>query len=287
MSKVGAHLFIWTSVIDRDILRVFNKVKEMGFDGIEIPLINPMGISSVLVEKMRNELDRINLECTCGGGLGRGESLIDEDKATREKGKKYLRRFIELCSDLGSDTLGGVLYGAFEVLKGRAKTKGEWQRAVEGLSEMADYAKERNVTACIEPLNRYETYFLNTAEETVRLLKDVGKKNLKYHLDTFHMNIEEKDFYTPVIQSKEYVGHVHCCASDRGVPGTGHVDWNGLFKGLSEISYNGWLVIETFYGPIRELPVVSSVWRQLADSVDDIARGGLRFIREKIKEYNL
>jgi len=287
MSKVGAHLLIWTSRLNEDTIGIFHKVKEMGFDGVEIPLVNPMEIEFKLVEKMKKELGKINLECTCGGGLGKNENLIDEDKSIRERGKNYLKRFIDICSDIGSEFLCGVLYGTFEMSKGRGRTKEEWDLAVKSIQDMADYAKDKKVNLCLEVINRYETYFLNTAEDGVFLLKDIGKDNVKLHLDTYHMNIEEKNFYTPIVKSKGYLGYMHCCENDRGIPGTGHVNWDEVFKGLSEINYDGWLVIESFYGPTKEMPIASSVWRRLADNIDDIPRQGLKFIKEKMKEYGL
>ncbi len=285
--KTGAHLLIWISRLNEDALKIFHKIKDMGFGGVEIPLINPMEIEFKLIERMRKELEKINLTCTCSGGLGKNENLIDENGSIRERGKAYLKKFIDICSDFGSDTLAGVLYGTFEMSKGRGRTKEEWDLAVKSIQDMSDYAKDKKVTLCLEAVNRYETYFLNTAEDGVRFLKDIGRDNVKLHLDTYHMNIEEKDFYSPIVKSKDYLGYVHCCENGRGIPGTGHVNWNEIFKGLSEIGYNGWLVIESFYGPIKEMPIASSVWRNLADSIDDIPRQGLKFIREKMKEYKL
>jgi len=246
-----------------------------------------MNIEFKLIEKTRKELEKIGLECTGCAGMGKNENLIDDDETIRERGRTYLKRFIDICSDLGTDTLDGVLYGTFEMSKGRGRTQEEWDRAVKELREMADYAKEKNVTLCLEVINRYETYFLNTAKDGVQLVKDIGKDNVKVHLDTYHMNIEEKDFYTPIIESKGYLGYMHCCENDRGIPGTGHVNWDEVFKGLSEIGYDGWLVIESFYGPMKEMPIATSVWRKLVDDIDDIPREGIKFIREKMKEYGL
>jgi len=287
MSKVGAHVMIWTSNLKEDAIKVFNKVKEMGFDGVEIPLVNPMEIEFKLVQKMRTELERINLECTCGGGLGKNENLIDEDKSTRERGKDCLRKLIDICSDVGSKYLCGVLYGTFGMSRGRGRTPQEWDLAVNLIKDVANYAKDKKVTLCLEVINRYESYFLNTVEDGVRLVKDIDKDNVRLHLDTYHMNIEEKDFYTPIVKSKGHLEYMHCCENDRGTPGTGHVNWDELFRGLSEIGYSGWLVIESFYGPIKEIPVISPVWRKLADNIDDIPLQGLKFIREKMKEYKL
>ena len=107
MSKVGAHLLIWTSKLNEDTLKVFHKIKEMGFDGIEIPLVKPLEIEFKLIEQMRNQLEKISLGCTCSAGLSKNENLIDEDESTRERGKAYLKKFVDICSDIGTDTLDG------------------------------------------------------------------------------------------------------------------------------------------------------------------------------------
>jgi len=287
MSKVGIHLLTWTSTLDENALKYFHKAKEMGFDGVEIFLPDPLNIDFQLIKKIRSELDKLELACTGSAGMQRNENLIDEDKTIRERGKAYLKKFIDISSDLNVEILAGVLYGTFEMSKGRGRTEEEWDRAIELVGEGADYAKEKNVTLGLEVINRYETYFLNTAEDGVRLAKAIDRDNVKVHLDTYHMNIEEKDFYTPIVKTGKYLGHMHCCGNDRGIPGTGHINWDDIFKGLSEIDYHRWLVIETFYGPIEGIPVAASVWRKMADNLDDIPREGLKFIREKAKQYGV
>lgn len=287
MSKVGIHLLTWTSTLDENALKYFHKAKEMGYDGVEIFLPNPMKIKPKLIEKMRNELEKLGLECTGSAGLGANDNLVDENKSIREKGKAHLKKWINICSDLNCHDLAGVLYGTFEMSKGRGRTQEEWDLAVDSLKEIADYAKDKKVTLGMEVINRYETYFLNTAEDGVRLVKAIDRDNVKVHLDTYHMNIEEKDFYNPIIKTGKYLGHMHCCGNDRGIPGTGHINWDDVFKALSEIDYHQWLVIETFYGPIEGIPVAASVWRKLADNLDDIPREGLKFIREKAKQYGV
>ena len=287
MSKIGIHLLTWTSTLDENALKYFRKAKEMGFDGVEIFLPNPLEIEPKLVEKMRNELEKLGLECTGSAGLQKDANLVDEDESIRQKGKDYLRKWIDICFDLNCHDLAGVLYGTFEMSKGRGRTPEEWDLAVDSLKEAADYAKDKKVTLGLEVINRYETYFLNTAEDGVRLAKAIDRDNVKVHLDTYHMNIEEKDFYTPIVKTGKYLGHMHCCGNDRGIPGTGHINWDDIFKGLSEIDYHRWLVIETFYGPIEGIPVAASVWRKMADNLDDIPREGLKFIREKAKQYGV
>jgi len=198
MSKVGIHLLTWTSTLDENALKYFHKAKEMGFDGVEIFLPDPLNIDFQLIKKIRSELDKLELACTGSAGMQRNENLIDEDKTIRERGKAYLKKFIDISSDLNVEILAGVLYGTFEMSKGRGRTEEEWDRAIELVGEGADYAKEKNVTLGLEVINRYETYFLNTAEDAVQLVKEIGRDNVKVHLDTYHMNIEEKDFYTPL-----------------------------------------------------------------------------------------
>lgn len=286
MSKIGAHVFIWTSGSLDEKLKSFSRAKEIGFDGVEVP-IEDTSIGFEQVKRARKELERVGLECTCGTGLGKSENLIDEDKAVRERGKQHLKRAIGICSDLGSHILSGVLYGAFQMSKGRGRTQEEWDLAVTLLREAAEFAEDKGVTLCIESVNRYETYFLNTAADTLRLARNIGRDNVKVHFDTYHMNIEEKEFYAPIVNSRGYLGHVHISENDRGIPGTGHLNWDQVFRALSEIDYKGWLVIEGFYGYIKELAIAASIWRKLAKDPEDFAVQGLKFVREKAKKYGL
>ena len=101
------------------------------------------------------------------------------------------------------------------------------------------------------------------------------------------MNIEEKNFYDPIINVGSSLCLLHCSENDRGIPGSGHVNWNEIFQALSDINYKGWLVIESFFEPMKDVPVASSVWRKLAASRDEIPREGVKFLRNKVKEYNL
>jgi D-psicose/D-tagatose/L-ribulose 3-epimerase len=179
------------------------------------------------------------------------------------------------------------LFVILGVLVGRRRNEWEWDIAVKSLQNAADYAKDKGVTLCLEVLNRYETYFLNTAQDGIQLVKSINRDNVKLHLDSYHMNIEEKNFYEPIIASKGYLGYFHCSENDRGIPGTGHVNWDKVFQGLSEINFKGWLGIESFCGPMDAAPIASSVWRDLADNIDDIPAQGLKFIRKKVAEYNL
>lgn len=156
--------------------------------------------------------------------------------------------------------------------------------ATESLREVASYAGERGVSLAIEPLNRFETDLVNTVDQGLDLCERIGADNVGLLLDTFHMNIEEKFIPHAVRAAGDRVFHVHACENDRGTPGSGHVDWDGLFAALREIDYSGQLVIESFTPTIMEIARAVSLWRPLAASDDDLARDGLAFLRERLEE---
>ncbi len=143
----------------------------------------------------------------------------------------------------------------------------------------AEHAEKAKIYVAIEPLNRFETYFLNTAEDAVKLVKAVDHENLKVQIDTFHSNIEEKDTAAAIRATGEFLGHFHASESDRGVPGTGQVKWKECFSALREIGYGGWVTIETFAMGIVDLNKAACIWRPLYDSADDLAVKGLAFLK--------
>ena len=173
----------------------------------------------------------------------------------------------------------GPLYAALGVMTGRARTQEEWQWAADGLAAAARRGQQLGVTLCIEPLNRFETYFLNTLNDAAALVRAVGEPNLRIHFDSFHANIEECNVSESLHAVGKELGHVHISENDRGIPGTGHNDWHGIVQTLAEIGYDGWLTIESFAQPEPELAAAAAIWRNLAPSGDELARRGLEFIK--------
>ncbi len=282
MVKFGVHLFLWTERFDESAISLIRKAKNMGFDGVEIPLGH---LELINVEKTREELKKQNMECLGSVALSMDHDLTSDDEETRRRGIEWMKRCVEVTSELGGDSVCGVIYIAWGKITGRSRTEEEWRRSVEALREIGRFAQEYDVTLGIEPVNRFETYFLNTALDAVKLAKDVGEPNVKVHLDTFHMNIEEKNFYDPIRQAGELLWHMHCCENDRGIPGTGHVNWDEVFQALSEIGYDRWLVIESFTPEMEEIASSTAIWRKVAPSADAIASEGLRFLKAKAEEF--
>ena len=282
MVKFGVHLFLWTERFDESAIPLVRKAKNMGFDGVEIPLRD---LEMINVEKTERELKKHEMECLGSVALSLDHDLTSENEETRRRGIEWMKRCVEITSNLGGDSVSGVIYIAWGKITGKMRTEAEWRRSVEALKEIARFAREYDVTLGVEPINRFETYFLNTASDAVKLVKDVGEPNVKVHLDTFHMNIEEKNFYDPIKETGDLLWHMHCCENDRGIPGTGHVDWDEVFQALSEINYDRWLVIESFTPEMGKIAASAAIWRRVAPNADAIASEGLKFLKKKAEKF--
>ncbi|HEV2501200.1 MAG TPA: sugar phosphate isomerase/epimerase family protein, partial [Terriglobia bacterium] len=209
------------------------------------------------------------------------------DAQMRARGVEFLKQCVERTAELGGRLICGPLYAGLGVMTGRRRTEDEWRWAAEGLRDAAARGRELGVTLCIEPLNRFETYFLNTLEDAARLVCDTRSPNVRIHFDTFHANIEERHPPESLRLVAKELGHVHLSENDRGIPGTGHNDWRGVFLALKEIGYDGWMTIESFAQPEPELAAAAAIWRDLAPSGDDLARRGLQFAKALSREVGI
>ena len=272
--RFGVNSLIWTAAFDRSHLPLLDKVRAMGFDGIEISRFDFEGFPAA---EIRSALDGAGLECTFCTALTGSLSLVCDDGGARRHTADFLRRAIETVGEL--KVLMGPLCAPVGYLPGRRRTAEEWQRAVEGLQSLGETLDTAGVTITLEPLNRFETFFLNTAADAVRLCDEVGHPRVKIAFDTFHGNIEEKSLGDAIRTLGPRLGHVHTCENDRGIPGSGHIEWREVFAALRETGYDGWLVIESFGAHMPEIAAAACIWRDLAPSSDDIAADGVRFLR--------
>ena len=173
----------------------------------------------------------------------------------------------------------GPFCSAVGYLPGRRRTADVWARCVDGLQSLGSYCDQFGVRVAVEPLNRFETYFLNTAADALRLCEEVAHPRIGVLYDTFHANIEEKNQAAAIRLLGKHIFHVHTCENDRGIPGSGPIDWVGVIGALKEIGYDDWLVIESFGPGIKEIAAAACIWRDLADSPDDIPMIGARNLR--------
>jgi len=276
--KYAAHSLMWTPEFTEKDLHLFDRLKGMGFDGIEIHTNHPETLPK---KKIKEKMNETGMKCTFTATLGKNTNIISPDKEKRKAGVEFLKERIDIASELGSDVLGGVIYAAWGEFTGKVRTKEEWSYSKESLLEAAQYAQEKGVVLALEPVNRYETYFLNIAEDARKLVEEINHPHVRIHLDTYHLNIEEESFYEAIKMAGEYLYHLHLCENNRGIPGTGHVAWSDVFKALKEIKYDRWAVVESFVPAIEEIARMTAIWRKVAPSADAIAEQGLKFFKSK------
>jgi D-psicose/D-tagatose/L-ribulose 3-epimerase len=277
--RFGANTFIWRSPFSTEYdLDLIPKLKEMGFDLIEVAVEDPALID---LKVLKDALDKDAMGIVTCGAFGPGRNLSSLDMKERQAAKDYLIWMIDAAEYLGSHVVIGPMYSAVGKarLESEQDREKEWQYAVDGLKEMCAYAEKKGIKLAFEPLNRFETDLINVVEQGLKLIDDVGAENLGFHLDTFHMHLEEKDSVAAVKKAGKRVFHFHACENDRGVPGTGQVEWEGIFKVLNEIGYSGSVVIESFTPEVKSIARAVCIWREIAPDQDTIAREGLKFIK--------
>ncbi len=279
--KYGVNTMVWTTRVDERLAPLFSKIKKWGFDGVELFLSPDEPANPTAVGKM---LDDTGLEIASCSVLPRSAHLVSSDTEVRALGVDFIKKCLDRTAELGAQLICGPLYAGLGVMTGARRTAQEWTWAVDGLQRVARHAQDLKLTICVEPLNRFETYFLNTQADAARLVKEIGAPNVRVHFDTFHANIEEKDLAKSLRSIAKVLGHVHISENDRGIPGTGHTDWRGILSVLKEIHYDGWLTIESFAKPEPELAAAAAIWRDPAPSGDELAKRGIRFIQKLANE---
>ena len=274
--RFAVNPLIWTTDFDQKSFTLLPSIREHGFDGFEVPVFRPAkGASGA----MRQELEANGLACTVCSILPAGINLIDLDAGARRKAQSHLADCVKVTADLGSNILAGPLYAPVGYLPGRRRTPDEWDWAVEGFRSLGETLQINGVTLALEPLNRFETFFLNTAADAARLCDEINHPRVGVLFDTFHANIEEKDVAKAFRSLGKRLKHVHACENDRGTPGTGHVDFNGVAAALRDIGYDEWVAIESFGFTHKELASAAAIWRDLAPTPESIAYEGVTFLR--------
>jgi D-psicose/D-tagatose/L-ribulose 3-epimerase len=208
--------------------------------------------------------------------MGPGRDLRGSP-ADQKTGMDYVKKLIDQAEIIGCPSIIGPVYSVVGLIGAHDDKvkKMHFDLVVKNLKLLADYAAKRNVQLCIEPLNRFETDFCNTVDQGLKLIKAVGKKNVKLHLDTFHMNIEEKNQADAILKAGKHLAHFHACGSDRGTPGNDHIKWKPIVKALKKIGYDGDVVIESFTTDVKVIARAAAIWRQMEPHRDDIAVKGL------------
>lgn len=254
------------------------KTAEYGFDMLEISLPATLDFDAKATQK---QLDQCGILGRCSLNLPANAHI----PFYPEQAVAIIKLALDKVAVMNGDFLGGVLHSAIGTFTGNTCTKDEKLIVQQVFTEVAAYAKERNINLGIEPINRYESYVFTAADEVLKMIENIGTTNIGLHLDTFHMNIEESNFYDPIIRAGNNLNHLHITESDRGMTGEGNVHWDDLFKALAEINYQGPLVLENFSSEITELIGPTSLWRPSKYNSEDLAKGSLLFMKKMVSKW--
>jgi D-psicose/D-tagatose/L-ribulose 3-epimerase len=277
--RFGINTFLWASHFGAEHFELLPTIREHGFDGVEVPLLKPSEFQGAAIRRALAEND---LACTTCSVIPRGLSLISDDAEVRRQTLSFMTDCIACTAEAGGTLVCGPMYSPVGYLPGRRRNTEEWKRAVEAYQELGPVLEQHAVVAAIEPLNRFETYFLNITADGVALCEEIGHPNVGLLWDTFHANIEEKDLAEALRRAGPYLKHVHTCENDRGTPGTGHVDWKGVFAAIKDLHYDGWLTIESFGFALGDIAAAASIWRDLAPTPEEIAWKGVEFLKASV-----
>jgi D-psicose/D-tagatose/L-ribulose 3-epimerase len=261
-----------------DLFPIF---KKWGFDKVELLVENPGDIDPAYIKR---ELDRHGLTCGSVCGAMNPDRNLRGSLQSQRNGVKFLCKLLDQMSELDCPILGGPVYS----YAGRAEAvapadyRKQWKSVVNNLKVVAKHAEKLGKRVCLEPLNRFETDFINTTEQGLKMIRDVKSPALKLHLDTFHANIEEKSLAQAILNAGQYLAHMHVCGSDRGTPGNDHIDWEAIGRALKKIRYTGDIVIESVTLDVPRIAKCAAIWRRMEPTRDEIAVQGLKFLKKAL-----
>ncbi len=277
--RFGINTFLFVSPFRTSGTRLFPQFRDWGFESVEIPVEDPKHIDP---KRVRPELEEHGLVCGSVCACMGPDRDLRGTKEQQQTGMTYLKTLLDQMVELDCPSLIGPVYSAV----GRANAEPgkqqarQWSRVVKNLKELAAHAEANGRRICLEPLNRFETDFINTCDQGLKMIEDVGSPALQLQLDTFHMNIEEKDQGAAIRKAGKNLAHFHACGSGRGTPGKDHIDWPSIAAALKRIRYKGDVVIESFTTDVKVIARAAAIWRRIEPTRDEIAVDGLKFLKK-------
>lgn len=279
--KTGMNLLLWTTHVTEQLDPILDQIKAFGFDAVEVPIFETADLAPY--ERLGKRLKSLGLAATAVTVMGPETNPISPDARIRAAAVAHLDRVLECGQQFGCEILCGPTHSAIGVFSGVGPTSDEFKHGVETLCKAAQKAQARNIKIAIEYLNRFENYFLTTAAQTSRFVKAVDHPYCKMMYDSFHAHIEEKDQKAAILSCAAETIHVHVSENDRGVPGTGQIDWDGYFSGLKASGFDGYFTIEAFGRALPALAAATKVWRDLFPDPMALCKEGLGFIKARTR----
>lgn len=276
--EFGVSTWLWQSPFTTESTSLFPKIRDMGYDVVEIPVEDPKLIDG---PSLKEALREHGLRPTVCGVFGPTKDLTADDLSLQENCFNYIEKCFALCQVLEVDFLAGPMYSAVGKARMVAdeQRKKEWNRAVTNLRKVCETAEKYGQSIALEPLNRFESDLINTAEDVIRLVNEIEHPAARVLLDGFHMTIEETNIRDAIKTVGDKLIHVQVSENHRGIPGSGLTPWADFKLGLEEVDYQGAIVIESFTPEIKELAGAVCIWKTLADSQDEFAKKGLQFLK--------
>jgi D-psicose/D-tagatose/L-ribulose 3-epimerase len=276
--KYGMNLLLWSGELNDGMLPILEKLKAMGFDGVEIPIFN----LELDYATWGKRLDDLGLKRTAVTVRTNDDNPISPDAAVRQKGVALNKKTLDCCAAAGAETIVGPFHSALGHFTGAGRTENEWKWGLDSMRATAEYAGQVGVMLGVEPLNRFEVYFLNSQADAAEFCRQVNHPHCRMMYDTFHSNIEEKNIAKAFDAIKDMVCHIHISENDRSTPGAGNIRWDENFDAIKSIGYDGWLVIEAFGLALPELAAATRIWRRMFDSELQLAEEGLKFMKSHV-----
>jgi D-psicose/D-tagatose/L-ribulose 3-epimerase len=283
MAQIGVNGWVWTSPVNtEEFAKLVPHVAKMGFDLFEIGIEDTADLDYPRAAAIARDN---GVGVSVCAAMGPDRDLIHPDEAIRKNGMDYVRHCVDAAKTLGARNVVGPLYSA--VGRTWQSTADERTRdtdlLVEQLKTLSKHAGDNGITLCVEPLNRFETSFLNLTEQAIAVVDRVDHPACGLLLDTFHMNIEERSIGEAIKAAGSRLKHFHSCENDRGAPGSGHVPWNEVRDAIAAVGYDGPIVIESFTSKVKTIARAAAIWRSFAPSQDALAEDGLKFLRGLFK----
>jgi len=282
--KIGMNLLLWTTDLDERLYPLLDDLKEVGFDGVEVPIGD---VREANYRALGEKLKDLALGCTCVTSIFEDGNPASADPAIRARALEQMKWRIDMGYELGAEIICGPYHSAFAHFSGEPPTEVERKHSTEVMRKAAEYAATADIVLTPEALNRFECYLYNTLDDISQLIKEVDHPNLGMIFDSHHAHIEEKNPGEAIVKHADLIRHVHITENDRGTPGSGQVRWEQIFNSLARIGYDGWLTIEAFSRNKPEFASGINVWRNFQPTLEEVYRDGYSFIKTMWNKHTL
>lgn len=276
--KFSINTVLFVSPFTTKNVDLFRRFSQWGYDAVELLIEDPKHIDPISI---KDALGKNQIACGSIAAAINPQRDLRGHTISQRNGVRYLCELVDLLVALDAKSLTGPMYSYVgrAAAYSAAEKKKQWKAVVSNLKKVCAYAAEHGKQVCVEPINRFESDFLNTMEQGLKLIEDVGSPALKLHLDTFHANIEEKHQGRAIRLAGKHLGHIHACGCDRGTPGNDHIDWQEIASALKKIAYKGDVVVESVTLDVPRIARSAGIWRRMEKTQNEIAIDGLKFLK--------